>query len=214
MISHPRSDIFSTFPILTKRFQLQYYQDVARYRGGASVVTEMAPPSWAGEWMSATLKHRECVELESMLNSLGGALQPFYCEDTRRYEPRVRAADLSDVGTVGTVSTANSTLTLNGYVANALPVFLSRGDLISVDYSTASGTRTTVLEVLEGTDRLASGNTSTFQVSPRPHSAIATGNAVRLLSPSILMQLVPGSVQYNDRGNGLGSVSFSAVEYR
>lgn len=211
-ISFPRTDIFSSFDFLTQNFSLQYQQEISRLRGGQMRARSLGPAIWMGSFVTGRISWDDCVELESVLDSLQGSLQAFTAHDTRRPMPKnYPFGGFSDTGQISAIGTGGTTLSLSGLDGG---MQLKRGDAVSFDYVSGANTLRGLVRLMEDVTASGGGATSAVPVEPYVPVGTSVSTPVNLVKPSVLMLIEPGSVQFNDAGQTLGTVSFTAQELR
>lgn len=204
-VSYPLT-LFSTYMIRTTRFQLVYRQTFSRTGDNKSTAVDRGYPVWVGSFESVPLEIDDCIDMEAMLNSLGGMNQLILCRDTRREYPRAYpTGSFTDAASILAVDGDGIRLSLTGLPANFV---LSRGDYFSMIY----GSRRYLLQAAEAITADGSGVTGLFQTSPNPPYGLAPGQTIMLKLPAARMRVEPDTIAFSDNNDGTGTVSFSAVQ--
>lgn len=198
--------IFNQYLIRTLQFQLIYRQTYSRNGDNKITAIDRGYPVWAGSFESVPLSIDDCIDLESLLNSLQGMTQMFLARDTRREYPRAYSDGVfTDAASVLAVGGDGITLSLTGLPANFV---ISRGDYFRM---LISG-RQFLLQAAEAITADGSGVTGLFQTTPNPPASLLAGQGVTFKLPQIRMRLEPGSISFQDNQNATGTVSFSGVQ--
>lgn len=205
-VTFPVTDLFTRFNLRTTSFAPAFVQSVSRNRAGSMKVYDMGRPIWKAAYVSVAMTHDDCIEIEAALNSMIGAVGTFYARDTRRDLPRAYPTGVfTDTSTVASIGGDGSSLALQGLPANFK---ISAGDYFRI---TVSG-QPYIFQAQESVTASAGGVSAAFACMSGYHPAITVGAAVRFKYPYCLMRIEPGSVQFNDNGNILGTVAFNASE--
>lgn len=210
-LSFPRTDIFPDRFVITSKFDLMPRSQISRSAGGSVYSKDLGEPIWVGAFNIGQSTLDDCVTFEAMLQSLDGSIQRFEAFDTRRPYPLLHQnGSFSDVGQVKAVAASKRAMSLKNLAAG---LTLSVGDRIAMQYG--AGSIWSLHVVLETVVVDVLGETAEFDVRPKIPSSVAADDAVRLKRPPAHFILDPSSpVSFSDGGGGLGSVSFSAVQWR
>ena len=205
-ITFPITDLFAKGNVKTTSFRSVDRQAYSRTAAGALKAYDFGLPIWAASFVTATMGLDDCVEFEALLQRLEGAVGTFTAMDTRRNMPRLYpSGSFPDTAVVDTLGGDGKSLSISG-----LPPFftISVGDYFSI---TVSGVPL-LYRAAERSTADATGVAGLFGALPHYDPAITAGAAVKFKNPTCLMRLEPGSVQFNDGANALGTISFSAMQ--
>lgn len=205
-VTFPVTDLFTRYHFRTTSFSLAFVQSTSRNRSGSMKVYDMGRPIWRAAYVSSIMNLDDCVGLEAVLNALCGAVGTFHGMDTRRTMPRLYpGGGFTDTATVASLAVDGKSLAIQGLH----PFFrISTGDYFQ---ATISG-QPYLFQAQEGVTASAAGLSPTFTCMSGYHPAITVGATVKFIRPACLMRVEPGTVQFNEGANALGTVSFSASE--
>ncbi len=192
--------------IRTLAFPLKMRQSLSRTAAGSLRGVDRGVPIWTASYSTATIGLDDCVEFESRLRELDGVIDTFIGFDTRRHLPRLYpSAAFSDTSTINSLGVNGKSLSLAGLPPNFT---LSIGDYLSVSVSGVP----LLYSAISAVTANASGVTAEFKIAPHYDPGITIGAVVTLKNPGCLMRLEPDSVQFNDAGRALGSITFAASQ--
>lgn len=205
-VAFPVTNLFTRFRMRTTSFSLNFAQSVSRNRSGSMKVYDMGRPIWRAAYVSAIMKMDDCVAMEAVLNALCGAVGTFYGTDTRRDMPRLYPnGGFTDTATVASLGGDGKSLAIQGLH----PFFcISTGDYFQ---SVISGVPY-LFQAQETVKASATGVSPSFTCMSGYHPAITVGATVTFTRPACLMRVDPGSIQFNEGANALGTVAFTASE--
>lgn len=197
-------DILNAFPGWTIRFEPLHRKDQSRHASGRTRTKNLGDMIWVGEWRTKSLLPNAADKWKSILGALENTDGTFDGYSTSRVRPILHPlrAYVADVPagpiTVNVVGGDNASFTLSG----AAGLHLTVGDMIQ----------------LKGVDLYRVDNTSdngaSVKVTPQLWPGTVSGNAVKILKPSCLMTVVPGSVQTTAGLDGRVTVSWQGIEAR
>jgi hypothetical protein len=200
-LSYPL-DLLADFPGWSTEFEPIYRQEYSRQANGATIGKDFGSPLWRGTWVSRQLSPNNLDHWRARLEGMEGVLKSFRGYSLSRCRPiKHPGASALPTGTLGTINSDRKRITAAG-----LPgISLSVGDLLQVGDADLH-------RVMEA----ATGNpTNLFEVRPHIWPGVVAGAAVKILRPSCIMSLVPGSVSTSaNPSTGRGSVSFQGIEVR
>lgn len=206
-ISYP-FDLLDGFPGWCTKFELYRRQETSRSVNGKTYVKDLGDPLWSAAYVSKNLRANALDRWRARLDALEDGLQTFIGRPLSRCRPQLypgtTGGALSGV-TVSSVSSTNKRLALDGLPANFK--FLA-GDMIEV---VNSG----LYRLVEDRTANSSGLTALFEVRPHFWPGVTAGAEVKIVNPSCVMSIVPGSVSSDaDPTTGRGTISFEAIEAR
>lgn len=205
-------------------FSMDYMQDIAPTRGGVNIVRDLGPPLWHATFQSALLVPASFKVVEAWLDSLGGALNPFYAYDLQRQYGANYPSGISTLlransggafdGTALLASLASDNVTItigsSGAPSTTLPAgyVATVGDYLAFDYNSVSS---------RALHRIVAGGTAdsngVLAVEVRPQvRAGYTGASINLAQASGKFLIVPGSVKKAMQPAGYANVSFEATQ--
>jgi hypothetical protein len=208
----PPFDILQGWPGWTLNFDQLVRKEQSRQTNGVTRTKDFGSPLWSTTVTSKTLSRAKLDYWRAQLNILRRDDSTFYGYALSRTWPIAYPNGTWPTGVAFNGLTANLSA-INGnnkaIKLSALPVgfILSVGDFIQV------GT-TDLYQVLESAIADGTGLTPYFEVAPTLWPGTITGTAVSVKRPHCLMQIVQGSIASPASENGLGKVSFQAIEYR
>lgn len=205
-ISFPNAVIVNTFPVQTVKFALTLRQSVSRQANGMPIGVDFGLPIWTASFTTPPMRHAMCVEMEALLNSLDGMVNPIWVRDTRReYPAAYPAGGFADSGSITTWGASGKSVSLSGLPANFA---LSRGDYFSY---ALSGKRY-LHQVMESIAASAAGATGDFEI--RPHYPTGAGGTVAVSFATPIMNFIvdPGTIAFADAESLLGTVSFAGFQ--
>ena len=210
-ISYP-VDILQGWPGWTLSFDLLYRQEQSRQANGVTRIKDFSNPLWRTSVTTKMLTRRQMDLWRATCDQLENGLQTFYGYSLSRCWPTLYPNGTWPTGGSFTGLTANlASINVNNksITLSALPVgfTLSVGDFIQI------GTNS-LHRVMESAVANGSGVTPAFEVRPQLWPGTITGTAVSVKRAHCLMTLVPGSLVTAAAENGLGKITFDAVEYR
>lgn len=207
-------DILTTFPGWVTTFEPRYRQEQSRMASGRTIVKDLGSPLWRMVAQSKILRPNALDYWRARLESLENGLATFRGYSLSRTYPAAHPDGSWPTGGAFTGLTAN----LNTIGANRKSIRvggLPTGFTFSVgDMLTIGGTD--LHRVVEAATAV-SGLTPLFEVRPHLWPSVAVGSplpVVWVYRPSCLMTIVPGSINSSTGLNGLGSISFEAMEAR
>lgn len=205
-------------------FSMDYTQDIAPTRGGASIVRDLGPALWHATYQSGLLVPSEFKAVEAWLDSLGGSVNPFYGYDVQRtyganYPNGISGLTRANSGGAfdgsalfAALAGDNVTITIGSSAAPAttLPVgyVATVGDYLAFDYN--SGASRALHRIVAGGTADANG---VLAVEVRPQvRAGYTGASIILAKPAGKFLIIPGSVKKAMQPAGYTNVSFEATQ--
>lgn len=202
------TDLMTALVVASVKFNLNYGQETSGQAGGTIRVADLRSPLWTMQADCSTLMLDQLLDIETLIDQMGGARGSFYAWDPRRPYPKLDptgAALGSNAVKINSLGADNRSLSLRG-----LPVgyALSRGDPLSFDFG---GRR--ALHRVASISAVANGSgvTPVFEVVPNIRPGAALNADVTLKRAAAEMRLVPGS--FNGNAEGLiGSISLQAVQ--
>lgn len=206
-ISYP-FDLLDGFPGWCTKFELYRRQETSRSANGKTYVKDLGDPLWSAAYVAKTLSANTMDRWRGRLDALEDGLQTFIGRPLSRCRPQLypgtTGGALSGV-TVSSVSSTNKRLALDGLPGSFK--FLA-GDMIEV---VGSG----LYRLVEDRTANSSGLTALFEVRPHFWPGVVAGADVKIVNPSCVMSIVPGSVSSDaDPTTGRGTISFEAIEAR
>lgn len=203
------TDLMAALVVASVKFALGYGQETSGQAGGTIRVADLRSPLWTMEAECSMLTLDQLLDIETMIDQMGGAKGSFYAWDPRRPFPKLDL-DGSGLGAsavkINSLGADNRSLSLKGLPAG---YGLSRGDTLAFDFG--SGRR--ALHRVSAVSAVANGAgvTSVFEVVPNIRPGAALNADVALKRPAAEMRLVPGS--FSGKAEGLiGSISLQAVQ--
>lgn len=195
-----------TNKVLTTKFRLVARQSVSRTAGGALLAYDHGVAIWTASYETVKMSYDDCVDFEAQLHAIEGVAGSFYGRDTRRTYPRnYPTGSFSDTGTVLSLNADGKSLAFTGLPAGFV---INRGDYFQV----AVGGTPRLYQMAESVTANGSGVTAEKTAEPHYDPAMTTGTAVVFQNPACVMRLEPGSIQFNDQGRAVGTVTFSAMQ--
>lgn len=201
MITYPY-DILADFPGWSTDFDLSYRQETSRTSIGQTFVKDFGSPLWTASYQSRSMRPNELDAWRARLKALEGGLKQFRGRPTSRCYPIAypNGTGMGNVSAVkvGTIGANRNTMTLTGLPSGYV---VSVGDYLQI--------------ALNNLHQVV--NVAGTEIEVRPHlwPTIATGNAVKLVKPSCLMTIVPGSINTTaDLSTGRGVITFQGFESR
>lgn len=216
-LSFPRTDLQTSVPIAVQRpFRLVSRQEMSREASGVIRGKDLGPALWATDVVTKPLSNYDLVEYLAKINSLDGLVSEFELYELRRPYPRNYADGVfDDTGVIFDVSGTN----LNRIRLDNLPANFaaSVGDFFSYDWSDGENTYRALHQVVEAVTANGSGLTGFFEIRPeirRPEfvDAVSPQIEVTFKKPAGLFIMMPDSLQTNEDGPQLASVSFQALQ--
>lgn len=217
-ISYPL-DLLAGFPGWCTAFEPGWRQELSRTAGGVTYVKDLGSPLWSAAYQTKTLRPNELDEWRARLDSLENGMQTFKGYSLSRCFPIAYPNGSWPTGAlfdgvsaaVAAVGDNNKSLQVDGLPA----AFQFRvGDMLQVQHG-SDPVRYDLHRVQESAAADGTGETGSFEVRPHLWPGVAVGNAVSVMRPWCLMQIVPGSIASPaDPGTGKGSISFQAIEAR
>jgi len=195
-------NLLDDFPGWSTEFEPAYRQEFSRAASGATTGKDLGSPLWRGTWVSKKLSANMLDHWRARLEALEGVLKTFRAYPMSRCRPMLHPGSASlPAGTLQMIHSDRKRV----IVAGLTDISLSVGDMLQV------GT-TDLHRVMEA----ASGNpTALFEVRPHMWPGVEEGAAVKILRPSCIMAVVPGSVAISaDLTTGRGTVTFQGFEVR
>ncbi len=195
-------DILDGFPGWTTEFEPVFRQEQSRQANGVTRVKDQGSPIWRGAWQSKVLSANALDHWRARLEALEGGLKTFRGYSLSRCRPIAHPGSSAlPQGALHTIGANRNAIRVN----NIAGITLSIGDIIQIGDADIHR----VMEPAAGT------LTALFEVRPHLWPGVATGATVRLVKPSCIMTLVPGSVSSQaDPQTGRGSISFQGMEAR
>lgn len=204
-IFYPVPDLLDVVKWRQESFELRYRHEISRTAGGEMIAADLGTPIWVASWASVPLSDDELAQAEARLGELRGSIGTFLAWSLRRKAPiahpdgvGLEAAAIKNFG-------SGRRVRLEGLVEG---VKLTRGDLIS--WQDSAGYR--LHRVLETRFADEDGETSSFEVAPRPVLEPSEGTPVSVLKASCAMRLTPGSVAVTPNGPFSSVVTFAAEQ--
>jgi hypothetical protein len=206
-------DILNGFPGWSLTFEPLFRQEQSRQSNGVTRTKDFGSPLWQTSVTSKTNLTRPVLDYwRARLNRLWSGEETFYGYSLSRCWPIAypRGSWLTGSSFDGTnavlseIETDNKSIKLTGLPAGFK---ISVGDFLQIGDSD-------LYQAQEAVTASGAGATGQFEVFPNLWPGTATGTAVSFKRPHCLMTIVPGSVSTTAQPNGLGQVSFQAIEYR
>lgn len=208
-ITLPRTDIFSEHIIITDAFNLVSRQEFSRKTGGGILAKDFGRAVWSASFVSPMLDYDDAIDLETILQSLDGAIQLFTAHDTRRPFPKAYSDGIfGDTGVINSINGNNKAMTISALDANFI---LTRGDKLSYTYGPDN--ILALHTVQESVTANGSGLTPEFEVRPHIPDEAVTTTAVIFKKPECFMVTVPGSVTFQPSASTLGKVVFKGIQH-
>ncbi len=204
-IAYPITNIISN-KVLTNRFALIPRQSISRTAGGAALAYDFGVAIWSASYETVKMSWDDCVDFQASLHAIEGAAGTFYARDTRRTFPRAYPTGaFVDSGSILSLNADGKSLAFTGLPASFI---INRGDYFQVTVAGAPR----LYQMMESVTANGSGVTAEKTAEPHFDPATTTGTAVVFANPACVMRLEPGSIQFNDQGRAIGTVSFSAIQ--
>lgn len=180
------------FPGWNTRFELMYRQEQSIHASGRVRVKDFGTPIWRASYLSRVLRPNQVDEWRARLAALENGLLTFPAWPMSRCWP---IAHPNGVGAV------------EGEVATIDP--------LTIDW-TGGATTLSVGDYLTINDQWLHQVTGLAPLTVAPHLSVGVlvGQTVTIERPSVLMAIVPGSVQTATGLNGRAAISFEAMEAR
>lgn len=215
-LSFPRTDMQDVRIVAQKPFSLMHRQELSREASGVIRGKDLGPPLWATEITTKVMRNSALIEYLAKLNSLDGVLNSLSLYEMRRPYPRNYVNGVfDDTGVLFDVSGTN----LNQIRLDDLPAnfAISVGDFFAFDWSDGENTYRALHQVVEAVTANGSGLTGFFEVRPEIRGVeFVDGSsppvAVTFKRPTGHFIVMPGSIQTNDDGPSLSTVSFQALQ--
>lgn len=204
-------DLLDGFPGWCTNFEPVFLQELSRQANGATRGKDFGTPLWRATWQSRQLEPNELDQWRARLDGLSGVMVPFRGVHLARTYPILypngswpTGGSFSGVCTVAAASGQSLALSglPNGYTVSA-------GDMIGVttdDNAWLFRARETV--------SAPAGSTASILVVPPIPAGLTGGLAASVVRPWCPMTLQPGSPTYPSALDGVGSLSFTAMELR
>lgn len=205
-ITFPNPSLFDNYPIATNSFKLVTRQSVSRQAAGNPIVADFGAAVWHGDYVTPPMTHKDCIQVEAMLNSLDGGVNQIVAGDTRLEYPRAYPTGVfSDTGSITAWGVSGKSVTITGLPAGFV---ISIGDYF---HANIGGIRY-LFQAVEAVTANGSGATTDFEI--RPHYPIGASGTVAAIfrSPRARVKLVPGSIEFQDGGGLTGTVSFKMAQ--
>ena len=202
------TDLMMALVVARVKFALSYGQETSGQAGGTIRVADLRSPLWTMEADCSTLTLDQLLDVETLIDQMGGSKGSFHAWDPRRPFPKLDPAGATlgaSAVKINSLGTDNRSLSLKGLPAG---YGLSRGDSLCFDFGgrRAFHRISAVSAVANG-----SGITPEFEVVPPIRPGAATNADITLKRAAAEMRLVPGS--FNGNADGLiGSISLQAVQ--
>ncbi|WP_336799576.1 hypothetical protein [Kaistia sp. MMO-174] len=202
------TDLMAALVVASVKFGLSYGQETSGQAGGTIRVADLRSPLWTMEAECSTLTLDQLLNVETLIDQIGGSKGSFYAWDPRRPFPELDP-DGSGLGAsavkINSLGADNRSLSLKGLPPGYV---VSRGDPLCFDFG---GRR--AFHRISSVSAAANGGgvTPEFEVVPNLRTGAATNADVTLKRPTAEMRLVPGSFNGNAQGM-LGSINLQAVQ--
>lgn len=202
------TDLMAALVVGSVKFRLDYGQETSGLAGGSIQVADLRSPLWRMDADCSTLTLDQLLEIETLIDVLGGSRGSFHAWDPRRPFPKLDPAGAllgASAIRINSFGSDNRSLSLKGFPPGYV---LSRGDPLAFDFGgrRAFHRISTTTVTADG-----AGVTPTFEVVPNIRSGAATNADVILKRPAAEMKLVPGSFA-GDAEAMLGSLTLQAVQ--
>lgn len=185
------------------KWRLQEQQELSGLGSGEILAANLGPSQWTGEVRLAVGYHDDVAEIQALIETLDGSINPFFLYDPRKMYPRDDPGGVklgASVPRIYMVGANNKSLALkglpNGYV-------LSRGDFLSFEYGT-NPVRRAFHRISETVTAGANGITAEFEVRPHLRPAAVMDLVVTLVKPAAKVIIVPNTF---DPGTGRAAVT-------
>lgn len=206
-------DILNGFPGWTLTFEPLFRQEQSRQQNGVTRLKDFGSPLWQTSVASKPNLTRPVLDMwRARLNRLWNGEETFYGYSLSRCWPMAYPGGSWPTG--GTFDGVSANLDFIGddnrsIKVSALPVgFEFRvGDFLQI------GTND-LYQVQEAATADGTGLTGQFEVFPNLWPGTVTGTPISVKRPHCLMTLLPASGSSPAQINGLGQLTFQAVEYR
>jgi hypothetical protein len=203
------TDLMAALVVGSVKFRLDYGQETSGLAGGSIQVADLRSPLWRMDADCSTLTLDQLLEIETLIDVLGGSRGSFLAWDPRRPFPKLDLTGAllgASAVKINSLPSDTRSLSLKGLPAGYV---LSRGDLLAFDFGAGRRALHRVASVTAAAD--GSGVTPAFEVVPNIRSGAATNADVILKRPAAEMKLVPGSFAGDAEGM-LGSLTLLAVQ--
>lgn len=203
------TDLMAALVITSGKFALSYGQETSGQAGGTIRVADLRSPLWTMEAQCSTLTLDQLLDIETLIDQMGGSRGSFYAWDRMRPYPKLDPDGVllgASAVKINSLGADGRSLSLKGLPPGYVQ---SRGDYLSFDFG--SGRR--ALHRIAAVSAVANGSgvTPEFEVVPNLRAGAATNADVNLKRAAAEMRLVPGS--FDGNGDGvIGSISLQAVQ--
>lgn len=199
-------DLMADWPGWTTEFELQFRQQHSRQGDGIVRTSGFARPLWRMSAQSQTLKPNAMRALKAKLHGLENGRLTFYGRDLAGCRPAAypAASSFTDEGTVGSLPAADQII-FAGLPANFA---ISAGDYFHVQ----SGASRSLHQAIEAVTADGSGDTTAVEVRPYFPSWVDAAQSVRFVNAVAIMVIMPGGIAAQSGLNGMGTVSFDAIQ--
>lgn len=202
------TDLMAALVVAGVKFRLDYGQETSGQAGGGIRVADLRSPLWKMDVDCSTLSLDQLLDIETLIDQLGGSRGSFYAWDPRRPMPKLDPSGVAlgaSAVKINSLGGDNRSLSLKGFPAGYA---LSRGDPIAFDFGGRRALHrvATALVVANG-----GGVTPVFEVVPNIRAGAALYLDVWLKRPAAEMKLVPGSFEGEAQGM-LGSIPLQAIQ--
>lgn len=200
------TNLVDTFPGWSTDFELQYRQEQSRTAGGKTYVKDLGSPLWRATYQSKTLSPNQLDEWRARLDAMENGLQTFRAWHMPRMYPIAypngswpTGGAFSGTGTVGTINANRKAIAASGFPAGFT---FKIGDLVQIGGA----------DLHRVMENATSGQ---FEIRPHLWPGVSVGAALKVLRPSCVMSIVPGSISSTaDLATGRGRITFEAMEAR
>lgn len=204
-------DLLDGFPGWTTNFEPMFLQEQSRQANGVTRGKDFGTPLWRGTWQSRSMLPNELDAWRARLDSLAGVIVPFRGVHLARCYPILYPngswpTGVSFNGGCQVASASGQSLALGGLPAGYR---VSVGDMVGV----VTASHAWLFRAGQTVTALA-GTTPAFAVTPPIPAGLTPGLPATVVRPWCPMTLVPGSLAYAADIDGVGSVTFSAMEMR
>lgn len=205
-ISFPlsRDDFLSTLFVQNIQLFIHRQDQMIGLGGGEILKSELAPALWRGAVQLAVMEARPAAAVEALLAMLevpGRAFEVCSPDLIGPVSDPMGAGLLGFAPTIHAIDEPGSTLRLAG-----LPIGyeITPGDMLSFSYGT-NPVRQALHRFVEGDTASAIGQTAALTVVPHIRPGALVGATVELVRPWCKGVMIPGSVSYGSRVNGITS---------
>lgn len=190
--------------------EMQRNDQIDGLESGLILASETAPPLRKYTVNIRSCEYGESDQIDAIVESLDGSLQPFYMFLPPRLYPQADPTGAilgASAVTISVLDADNKRMTLAGLPA---AYKLTSGDFLSFAFGGAANLYA-LHRIVNGA--VAAGGTAQIEVRPHIHPGTVTTTPVKLIKPMMKAIMVPGSYNYGEvRAQRVEGKSFQIIE--